>query len=92
MAWHHLFARQYDAAIPQAIKAVEIDPNFVQAHRVLGLAYLYSGETAKACPEFDLGVKLSHEDPIALAYQARCLALSGRKIDGKGDRRKVRRR
>jgi hypothetical protein len=35
MAWHHFMAREYDRAIPQALKAIEIDPNFVQAHRVL---------------------------------------------------------
>jgi Tfp pilus assembly protein PilF len=76
MAWHHLFARQYFVAIAQAEKAVEIDPNFVQAHRVLGLAYLYSGDGDRACPEFATGVSLSHEDPIALAYLARCYALT----------------
>jgi DNA-binding winged helix-turn-helix (wHTH) protein/Tfp pilus assembly protein PilF len=78
MAWHHLMAREYDRSIPQALKAIEIDPNFVQAHRVLGLSYLYTGEFAKACEEFKKGVDLSHGDPVAQAYLARCYALSHR--------------
>ncbi len=78
MAWHHMMAREYDRSIPQAGKAIEIDPNFVQAHRVLGLDYLYTGKFAEACAEFKKGVELSHGDPVAQAYLARCYALSHR--------------
>jgi len=78
MAWHHLMARQYDRSIPQALKAIEIDPNFVQAHRVLALDYLYTGRFAEACAEFKKGVDLSQGDPVAQAYLARCYALSHR--------------
>jgi len=78
MAWHHLMAREYDRSIPQALKAIEIDPNFIQAHRVLGLGYLYTGKFAEACTEFKKGVDLSHGDPVAQAYLARCYALSHR--------------
>jgi len=78
MAWHHLMAREYDRSIAQANKAIEIDPNFVQAHRVLGLDYLYTGKFAEACAEFKKGVDLSHGDPVAQAYLARCYALSHR--------------
>ena len=78
MAWHHLMAREYGRSIPQALKAIEIDPDFVQAHRVLGLDYLYTGRFAEACAEFKKGVDLSHGDPVAQAYLARCYALSHR--------------
>jgi DNA-binding winged helix-turn-helix (wHTH) protein/TolB-like protein/lipoprotein NlpI len=74
MAWHHLMAREYDRAIPQANKAIELDPDFVQAHRVLALALLYTGRTKEACAEFEKGVELSHGDPVARAYLARCYA------------------
>lgn len=78
MAWHHLMAREYGRSIPQALKAIEIDPDFVQAHRVLGLAYLYTGRFSEACAEFKKGLDLSHGDPVAQAYRARCDALSHR--------------
>jgi serine/threonine-protein kinase len=51
MAWHHLMAREYDRAISQALKAIELDPDFVQAHHVLGLAHLYTGRMSEACVE-----------------------------------------
>jgi len=81
MAWHHLMAREYDRAIPQALKTIELKPDFVQAHRVLGLAYLYTGRLREACDEFHTGVDLSHNDPVARAYLARCYARSHRNAE-----------
>ena len=78
MAWHHLMNREYDRAITQAKKAVELDPGFVQAHRILGLAYLYTNRHKEACAEFDKGVELSHDDPVSRGYVARCYAASNR--------------
>ena len=78
MAWHHLMNREYDRAITQAKKAIELDPGFVQAHRILGLAYLYTNRHKEACAEFDKGVELSHDDPVSRAYVARCYAASNR--------------
>ena len=83
MAWHHLMAREYDRSIPQAIKAIELDPTFVQAHRVLALDYLYTGRSREACDEFEKGVDLSHGDPVARAYLARCYALTHREADSR---------
>ncbi len=83
MAWHHMMAREYDRSIPQALKTIELDPDFVQAHRVLALDYPYTGRFKEACAEFEKGVALSHEDPIARAYLARCYALSHRQADAR---------
>ncbi len=83
MAWHHMMAREYDRSIPQALKAVQLDPSFVQAHRVLALDYLYSGRNQEACAEFETGVKLSHDDPVANAYLARCYALTHREAEAR---------
>ena len=81
MAWHHLMSREYDRAIAQSMKAIELDPGFVQAHRVLGLAYLYTNRNKEACAEFEKGVELSHHDPVSRAYLARCYAESNRKAE-----------
>jgi DNA-binding winged helix-turn-helix (wHTH) protein/TolB-like protein/Flp pilus assembly protein TadD len=83
MAWHHMMAREYDRSIPQARKAVEIDPSFVQAHRVLALDLLYTGKLPEACAEFEKGVQLSHGDPVATAYLARCYAVSHREPEAR---------
>jgi DNA-binding winged helix-turn-helix (wHTH) protein/tetratricopeptide (TPR) repeat protein len=81
MAWHHLMAREYDRAIPQALKTIELNPDFVQAHRVLGLAFMYTDRFKEACAEFQKGVDLSHNDPVARAYLARCYARSHRNAE-----------
>jgi DNA-binding winged helix-turn-helix (wHTH) protein/TolB-like protein/Flp pilus assembly protein TadD len=83
MAWHHMMAREYDRSIPQAKKAVELDPGFVQAHRVLGLGLLYTGRSREACAEFEKGVELSHGDPVANAYLARCYAQTHREAEAR---------
>jgi DNA-binding winged helix-turn-helix (wHTH) protein/TolB-like protein/Flp pilus assembly protein TadD len=78
MAWHHMMAREYDRSIPQANRAVQLDPSFVQAHRVLALDLLYTGHAQEACAEFQRGVELSHDDPVANSYLARCYAQTHR--------------
>lgn len=83
MAWHHMMAREYDRSIAQAKKAVELDPSFVQAHRVLALDLLYTGKSKEACAEFEKGVELSHGDPVATAYLARCYALTRRELEAR---------
>lgn len=55
----------------------------MQAHRVLALDYLYTNQFNKACVEFQKGVELSHDDPIARAYLARCYALSHRQAEAR---------
>jgi len=83
MAWHHLMTREYQRSIPQANRAVELDPNFVQARRVLGLDLLYSEGANSNCDEFEKGVELSHGDPVARAYLARCYALTRREPEAR---------
>jgi tetratricopeptide (TPR) repeat protein len=83
MAWHHMMNREYDRAITQAKKAIELDPGFVQSHRVLGLAYLYTDRHKEACAEFEKGVELSHDDPVARGYLARCYATSNREPEAR---------
>jgi lipoprotein NlpI len=53
---------------------VELDPTFVQAHRVRSLDLLYSSRLHEACSELEQGVALAHGDPVARAYLARCYA------------------
>jgi DNA-binding winged helix-turn-helix (wHTH) protein/tetratricopeptide (TPR) repeat protein len=83
MAWHHMMSREYDRAITQAKKAIELDPAFVLSHRVLGLSYLYTGRHKEACAEFEQGVELSHDDPVARGYLARCYATANREAEAR---------
>jgi TolB-like protein len=47
LAWHYLYARQYDRALDQLAKTLELDPNYALAHWYRGLAQ----EQKKLYPE-----------------------------------------
>jgi serine/threonine protein kinase len=48
LGWHYMNTHQYDLAINQLQKALEIDPNFGIAHWYLGLCYEQKGKYAEA--------------------------------------------
>lgn len=56
-----------------------MDPNFAQAHLVLGKVYELKYNLALAVAEFDLTGKLSGGAPNVWALQAHALALSGKR-------------
>ena len=43
MGWHLVYSRQYDKAVEQCQKTLELDPTFILAHVFLGQAYEQSG-------------------------------------------------
>jgi anaphase-promoting complex subunit 3 len=55
----YYFGRQYDLAIQEAEKALELDPDFHWAHDVIGLAYLQKNEIEQALASFQKAVSLS---------------------------------
>ena len=59
-------------------KAIELDPDFLLAHRVLGMAYQYKGQHDQAITEFERGVELTRGDPVAKAFLARSYAAAGK--------------
>jgi tetratricopeptide (TPR) repeat protein len=51
LAWHYLYMRQYDRAIDQATKTLELDPSYALAHWYRGLAFGYKRMYADALRE-----------------------------------------
>jgi Putative Zn-dependent protease, contains TPR repeats len=47
------FMRQYDRSIDQFIQTLEIDPNYIPAHELLGYAYEQKGMQREAVAEWD---------------------------------------
>ena len=74
LGWMLYFARQYDQAIEQYQKTLEMDKNFYPARFRLGQAYLQTGSIDKAVKEFEQAVTLSER-------KARPLALLGTPMD-----------
>lgn len=72
-----IFARQYDLAIEQLQKALELEPNFMVAHVRLGLVYEQKGMYEDAFAELDKARTLSKDNPLVIAAVGHAYALSG---------------
>jgi tetratricopeptide (TPR) repeat protein len=72
------FARQYDRAIAELLKAVELEPGNVAAHLYLSSTYLQKGINGEALSEAQKAASLWH-DPRALFSFARVYAVTGKR-------------
>jgi tetratricopeptide (TPR) repeat protein len=74
---------RYDQAIEQAKKALEIDPDYDDAHLAIGNALLFEGKPAKAVVEFSRAAKMGNRmrsgiasAEAALGHRDRALAIA----------------
>jgi tetratricopeptide (TPR) repeat protein len=67
--------RQYDKAIDQERKTLEMDPNYSPAHSILGRAYLEKGMYNEAIAEFD------KENNESMSNLGRAYAMAGRRAE-----------
>jgi TolB-like protein/DNA-binding winged helix-turn-helix (wHTH) protein/Tfp pilus assembly protein PilF len=77
LGWRFYLARQYDRSIEQLRNTLEMDPTYELPHLLLGRAYQQKGDFARAMPEFQKAVELSHNTPLMVSALARANALSG---------------
>jgi Flp pilus assembly protein TadD len=73
-------ARQYDEAIGQSWKMIDIDPTFWAAHMYLGLSYEQQGKFPEATAELEKAGQLS-DSPLVLAMLGGVYARSGRRAE-----------
>ena len=68
--WRLYEARRYDEALVLARKTLELDSNFAGAHDLLGLCFLWKGDSAGAIAEFQKAKSLDPQPyyDAALAY------------------------
>jgi tetratricopeptide (TPR) repeat protein len=74
----YIFARQYDTAIEQLRKTLEIDQSFYYAHWRLGEALELKGSFQEAIAEYEKARSLN-DDPQVLALLAHVYAASGQR-------------
>jgi len=67
LGWQYVYARQYEKAIEQCRKTVEMEPGFRSAHWCLTDAYLAAGRGADAVPEIQAAAKLDGATPEQVA-------------------------
>ncbi|HEY7546106.1 MAG TPA: winged helix-turn-helix domain-containing protein [Blastocatellia bacterium] len=83
LAERFYFARQYDRAIEQLMKTLELDANFLQAHFILGLAYEQKGLYAEAIRELREAQRLGGDKPYITSSLAHACAISGRRAEAR---------
>jgi TolB-like protein/Tfp pilus assembly protein PilF len=76
-AWVRYLVGDNDGAIARSRKAVEMEPRYLVAHRVLAAAYLQSGRSHDAVSALETALALSPEDPVLLAWLAHARAVTG---------------
>jgi TolB-like protein/Tfp pilus assembly protein PilF len=77
IAWHLYMAREYDGAVEQAERTIELEPEFVPARHVLGLAYEQKGLYEQARTELERAAAGSGGHAATLAGIGRVLAQTG---------------
>jgi TolB-like protein/Tfp pilus assembly protein PilF len=81
LGWHYLYARQYDRALEQLTKTLELDPNYGLAHWYRGLAFQQKGMFAEAHRELSKARNLLKHSPIVEADIGYLHAVSGTKTE-----------
>jgi TolB-like protein/Tfp pilus assembly protein PilF len=79
LGWHHLYSRQYDPAIDQLSKTLELDPNYGLAYWYLGLAYEQKRMYEEALRELGKAKGILSTNLNVDADVARVYAVCGRK-------------
>jgi tetratricopeptide (TPR) repeat protein len=76
LGWCYFYTAQYERAIEQMQKIIEMERDFWPARLMLGCAYLESNKTAEAIEEFQRASEVL-DSPVAQSYLGRAYALSG---------------
>jgi len=79
LGWHYLYTRQYDQAVKQLQKTLEMDANFAQTHRWLGLALEQQTRSAEAIAELQKANALFGGNTLTEAELAHAHAVSGKR-------------
>jgi tetratricopeptide (TPR) repeat protein len=74
-------ARQYDQAIEQERKTLEMDPNFVPAHEALGMAYLQKSMYSEGQAEFEKALAVAPGNAYSLSELGYAYSVAGKRAD-----------
>jgi tetratricopeptide (TPR) repeat protein len=79
VCWQLYFARQYDQALEQARKALELDADYIPAHWCSGVAYQQKGDFRQAVAELQRAVTLSGGNTETQAWLGYTYAVAGKR-------------
>ena len=81
VGWIYYEGRQYDQAIQQYNKTLEMDPNYAPALLDLGIAYLRRGDYRNALAKFEQARAAGGDNGVVLSDLAQAYALSGNRAE-----------
>ncbi len=79
VGWYLYFARQYDQAIEQLCKTLELDASFGPAHETLGLCYVRKEMYQQGTAELRKAISLTGGNPNLKAELGNAYAVAGRR-------------
>jgi TolB-like protein/DNA-binding SARP family transcriptional activator/Flp pilus assembly protein TadD len=83
LGWVHFFARNYEEAIAQCLRTLELDPGFELAHLWQGMALEQLGRHDEAAAAIATALRLGDGSAITRAALARSRALQGREAEAR---------
>ena len=92
LGWVVQLARQYDGAIEQFEKALQMESGMTNAHRGLGESYAYKGMHEKSIEAMQNSVKTAEGGPFALASLAWAYGVAGKERKRSGYSRRSNRK
>ena len=81
VGWQYHWAREYDSAVEQLRRVLQINANFEQAHWALGLAYVGQAKMEEAVAELQKAIALSGGNSVYVAGLGDAYALGGNKAE-----------
>jgi DNA-binding winged helix-turn-helix (wHTH) protein/tetratricopeptide (TPR) repeat protein len=78
IGWAYYFARQYEQAVEQYLKTIELDPNFLRVYWFLGQTYVQQGRFEEAVAALSKALALN-DHPLSSAFLGHAYGLWGRK-------------
>jgi len=77
----YYYAGQYERAIEEQRKTLELEPDFFLAHVYLGFAYLRKNLPEDAIREFGFAGRLAPDEPIPIALRGYASGVAGRRAE-----------
>ena len=81
VGWACYHAREYDEAVEQLLRTVDLDPNYPVTYWILGLLHRKMGRYDLAIAEGEMSVKLSDGSPLMRAALAHTYGVAGRTME-----------
>ena len=83
LGWAYYFARDYERAVRQGRKALEIEPRFAFAYWIVGAACAQGGRAAEAVEAYELAAESSGGGLTFRAHLGHAYAVAGREAEAR---------